>query len=91
MIASSTDDERWLGGGDIGGLNNEKCMKTEHRRRQIERFIKEASRHESSVNFLGEKMASNASIGGVLGHFTITIEIEHIKIDNSKHEFKVIP
>ena len=47
------DDERWLGGGDIGGLNNEKCMKTEHKKKQIERFIREASRHESSANLLG--------------------------------------
>ena len=66
-------------------------MKTEHKKKQIERFIREASRHESSVNLLREKTASNASIGGVFGHFTITIETEHIKIDDSKHEFKVIP
>ena len=46
------DDERWLGGSDRGGLINEKCMKTEHRRKQIERISKEASRHESSVNLL---------------------------------------
>ena len=37
------------------------------------------------------KTASNVNIGWVLGHFTITIETEHIKIDDGKHEFKVIP
>ena len=67
-------------------------MKTEHGGKQIKRSSKEDSHHESSVNFpiRWEKTTSNANIGRILGHFIIIIETKYIKIDDGKHEFKVI-
>ena len=61
-------------GTEVASTMKKKCMKTEHKGKQIKRSSKEDSHHESSVNLpiRWGKTASNANIGGVPGHFIVT-------------------